>query len=75
MSVRIEPDHLADTIASSYINSIVSKLTNDINLESIDKPKLVSELFILSDLYRIIYDSVYRKTYDENIPIPPKPKL
>ena len=40
MSVRIDPDHLADTIASSYINSIVSKLANDINLESIDKPKL-----------------------------------
>lgn len=75
MSVRIDPDHLADTIASSYINSIVSKLANDINLESIDKPKLVSDLFDLTDLYRMIYNTVYSKTYEENMPIPPKQKL
>lgn len=75
MSVRIDPDHLADTIASSYINSIVGKLANDINLESIDKPKLVSDLFDLTDLYRMIYNTVYSKTYEENMPIPPKPKL
>ena len=75
MAVRIDPNHLADTIASSYVNSITSKLANDITLGSIDKTKLVSDLFDLTDLYRMIYNTVYSKTYEENIPIPPKPKL
>ena len=74
MAIRLDPENLADTIASSYVNSITSKLANDINLGSIDKEKLVSDLFHLTDLYRTIYDIVYNKTYTENMPIPPNSK-